>query len=495
VPFANYSHRRSIYYHVVSIKLYSLQYDYSVFSCFTSPIEPSAAKEDCVKVAIVGSGIAGLAAAHTLASQGAGRFTLVLFEAAGYFGGHTHTVDVTLPGPTGPITHGVDTGFLVFNERTYPGLIALFAALGVDTAKSEMSFSVRSNANGAGRTLEWSGANLSGVFAQRRNILSWRFLRMLRDLGRFNEVCTRLAQSGKEAELRQPLGDFLRDQRFSREFSDWYFLPMVACIWSCPTRQMLEFPVASMIRFCHNHGLLQVSNRPQWWTVPGGARNYVEKITSGLTDKRLNTPVLAIERVASSATGGVRVFTKDGSENFDKIIIATHPDQALSMLSNPSPLEVRTLGAIRFHANTAVLHTDESVLPTRRSAWAAWNYERLAHGPQNPSRDDASHSVCLHYLINKLQPLPWQQSVVVSLNPLREIPADKLLGKFSYAHPILDKSAVAAQRQMAWLQGNLHSLYCGAWMANGFHEDGLQAGVAAAHRLLAKVTARDEELV
>lgn len=448
-----------------------------------------------MKLAIVGAGIAGLAAAHTLANQGAGRFDMVLFEAADYFGGHTHTVDVTLPGPAGPITHGVDTGFLVFNERTYPGLIALFAALGVDTAKSEMSFSVRSNATGAGRALEWSGANLSGVFAQRRNIFSWRFLRMLRDLGRFNDLCTRLAQNGAEADLRQPLGDFLKDHRFSREFSEWYFLPMVACIWSCPTRQMLEFPVATMIRFCHNHGLLQVSNRPQWWTVQGGARNYVEKIILGLTDKRLNTPVLAIERTASSATGGVRVFTKDGPEYFDKIIIATHPDQALAMLRNPSPLEVRTLGAIRFHANTAVLHTDDSVLPTRRSAWAAWNYERHAHGLQNPLRDDADHSVCLHYLINKLQPLPWQQSVVVSLNPLREIPAGKVLGQFAYAHPVLDKAALAAQRQVAWLQGDLHTLYCGAWMAYGFHEDGLQAGVAAANCLLDEVSARNGEFV
>ncbi len=495
MPCANYSDWHSIYYYLVSIKLYSLQYDYSVFSCIASPIEPSAAKEDGVRVAIVGSGIAGLAAAHTLARQGAGRFDLVVFEAAGYFGGHTQTVDVTLPGPNGPITCGVDTGFLVFNERTYPGLIALFATLGVDTAKSEMSFSVRSSAPDAGSALEWSGVNLSGVFAQRRNIFSWRFLRMLRDLGRFNDLCTHLAQSGEEADLRQPLGDFLREHRFSREFSEWYFLPMVACIWSCPTRQMLEFPVATMIRFCHNHGLLQVSNRPQWWTVRGGARNYVEKITSGLMDKRLNTPVLAIERMALCATRGVRVFTKDGPEYFDRIIIATHPDQALAMLRNPSPLEERTLGAIRYHPNTAVLHTDESVLPTRRSAWAAWNYERLAHRPQGQSRAEAEHSVCLHYLINKLQPLPWQQSVVVSLNPLRDIPASKILGKFSYAHPVLDKSAVAAQRQVAWLQGDLHTLYCGAWMAYGFHEDGLQAGVAAANHLLGKVSVRREEFV
>ena len=441
-----------------------------------------------MRVAIIGSGIAGLAAAHTLLNEGDGAHALTLFEAGGYFGGHTHTVDVTLPGPSGPITQGVDTGFLVFNERTYPGLIALFDELGVDTRPSDMSFSVQVKAGTEGRSVEWSGTSLASVFAQRSNLFNWRFLRMLRDLRRFNALCTRLATQGDEAQMRQPLGEFLEQHRFSQEFRDWYFLPMVASIWSCPTRQMLAFPVATMIRFCHNHGLLQVSNRPPWWTVRGGAKHYVEKITARLDDKRLNTPVRTIERLAC-ATGGVRITTHVGAEYFDKVVIATHPDQALEMLSQPSPSEVRTLGAIRFHANQAVLHTDESVLPARRSAWAAWNYERAVQAPPSPHAPDVGvgPDVCLHYLINKLQPLPWQQSVIVSLNPLREIAPAQVLGEFAYAHPVFDQAAIKAQRHVAWLQGQQNTFYAGAWMGYGFHEDGLKAGVNAARHLLGKL--------
>ena len=334
--------------------------------------------------------------------------------------------------------------------------------------------------------MEWSGTNVASVFAQRRNLFNWRFWRMLRDLRRFNAECNALVARGGDAQLRQPLGEFLKQHRFSQAFAEWYFLPMVASIWSCPTRQMLEFPVSTMIRFCHNHGLLQVTNRPQWWTVRGGARHYVEKITAKLHDKRLNSPVLAIERLASASTGGVRIKTAAGSDYFDKVVIATHPDQALAMLLSPSELEQRTLGAIRFHPNRAVLHTDASVLPDRKSAWAAWNYERL----ENPSLGDSkqapsgSDPVCLHYLINRLQPLPWQQSVIVSLNPLRAIAPNKILGQYSYAHPVFDHAAIKAQRQMAWLQGVQSTYFCGAWMGYGFHEDGLRAGVNAARLVL-----------
>ncbi len=435
-----------------------------------------------MKVAIVGSGISGLAAAHVLQNEGGGVHAVTLFEAGDYFGGHTHTVDLTLPGPSGPVTHGVDTGFLVFNERTYPGLIALFAQLHVETVHSEMSFSVQVKSPQTPDGMEWSGTSLSSVFAQRKNLINWRFWRMLSDLRRFNALCNAMVERGDASQLRQPLGEFLRQQKFSQEFSGWYFLPMVASIWSCPTRQMLAFPVSTMIRFCHNHGLLQISNRPQWWTVRGGAKHYVDKIISGLSDKRLNSPVLSIERLASANTGGVRINTKAGAEYFDKVIIATHPNQALDMLAVPSPFEVRTLGSIRFHPNRAVLHTDESVLPTRKSAWAAWNYERSDSAlGSTPSHEAGSGSdVCLHYLINRLQPLPWQQSVIVSLNPVREISAEHILGEFAYDHPVFDHAAVKAQRQVAWLQGQQNTFYCGAWMGYGFHEDGLTAGVNAA---------------
>ncbi len=449
-----------------------------------------------MKVAIVGSGIAGLAAAHTLVRDGAGAVQLTLFEAGNYFGGHTHTVDVTLPTAQGPVTHGVDTGFLVLNERTYPELIALFKALEVPLAKSDMSFSVQALRADGVRALEWSGTSLNSVFAQRSNLLSPRFMGMLADLLRFNQLATRLAlrlttnpdATDSDAGMRQPLGDFLREHRFGKAFCDWYFLPMMACIWSCPTQQMLEFPVATMVRFCHNHGLLQISQRPQWWTVAGGARHYVDKIIAQLQDKRLNTAVRQITRVAGRGEhGGIQIATDRGQERFDKVIIATHSDQALALLHAPSAMEARTLGTIRYQPNRAVLHTDTSVLPTRTSAWAAWNYERAAAQTAGTRGDQqAQHEqVCLHYLINRLQPLPWAQAVVVSLNSRRPIDERHILGEFDYAHPVFDLAAIKAQRQMPWLQGQLNTYFCGAWMGYGFHEDGLKAGVGAARQLLA----------
>lgn len=420
-----------------------------------------------MKIAIVGSGISGLAVAHALKGQAA----LTLFEAGDYFGGHTHTVDVTLPDASGrPVTQGVDTGFLVYNERTYPQLIALFEQLGVATAKSDMSFSVQVPAAGNGRALEWSGSNLASLFAQKRNLLNPRFLGMLADLLRFNQLCTRIAEQGVDAELMQPLGDFLSAHRFGAAFRDWYFLPMLGCIWSCPTDQMLQFPVATMIRFCHNHGLIQVSNRPQWHTVAGGARHYVEKILAGIADKLLNTPVRLIERDAA----GVRIVTDHGAERFDQLVLATHSDQALALLREPSALERELLGAIRYQPNRAVLHTDVSVMPQRRRAWAAWNYERAADDGRESAR------VCLHYWLNLLQPLPFAQDVIVSLNPVREIDPARIIGEYEYAHPVFDLAAIRAQQRLGELQGQQHSWFCGAWTGYGFHEDGLKSGLAVA---------------
>lgn len=428
------------------------------------------------RVAVIGSGIAGLAAAHALR----GRARITLFEAGPYFGGHTHTVDVTLPTPQAPngVTHGVDTGFLVFNERTYPQLIALFAELGVPTAKSDMSFSVQAPLAGSGRSLQWSGSSLNGVFAQRGNLLNGRFLRMLADIARFNRICTQLATSGDSAGLVRPLESFLRDGQFSTEFRDWYFLPMMGCIWSCPVERMLQFPVATMIRFCHNHGLLQVTDRPQWWTVAGGARQYVDKIVASVTDKRLNTPVQRIERHAGCALGGVQVITASSRDSFDKVIVATHSDQALALLAKPTETEQTVLGAIRYQSNRAVLHTDSSVLPQKR-AWAAWNYER------GSNQDGESTGVCLHYLLNRLQPLPFTQPVIVSLNPLREIARNQVMGEYDYMHPVFDMAAIDAQQHVPALQGGKHSYFCGAWTGYGFHEDGLKSGLHAARLLLA----------
>ncbi len=431
-----------------------------------------------MKIAIIGSGISGLAVAHALQGQAA----LTLFEAGSYFGGHTHTVDVTLPGPQGLVTHGVDTGFLVFNERTYSKLIALFAELGVATAKSDMSFSVQVPRTG-GAALEWSGSSLNTVFAQRRNLLSPGFHRMLRELLRFNRLATQIAESGAEAQLQQPLSEFLAQQRFSTEFKDWYLLPMLGCIWSCPTDQMLQFPVATMVRFCHNHGLIQVTKRPQWWTVAGGARHYVDKIVSRIADKRLNSAVTHIRRDAQ----GVWITSAGQVERFDQVVLACHADQSLRLLSDASAAERATLGAIRYQPNQAVLHTDTGVLPRAPRAWAAWNYQRAT------STQQEQHRVCLHYLLNRLQPLPFQQSVLVSLNPLQPIAQQHVLGSYDYAHPVLDLAAIQAQRQLPALQGQRNSYFCGAWTGYGFHEDGLASGLEVA-RHIARTLATPERL-
>ncbi len=413
------------------------------------------------RVAVIGSGISGLSAAYTLAPEA----QVTLFEAGNYFGGHTHTVDITLDG----VTHGVDTGFLVFNERTYPNLIRLLGELGVATSASDMSFSVKAPDIG----LEWSGSNLNTVFAQRRNLVRPAFLRMLAEILRFNRLTTALAEQGADAALQQPIGDFLAEHRFTAAFRDWYFLPMIGCIWSCPTDQMLRFPIATLIRFCHNHGLLQVANRPRWFTVAGGARNYVRKMLPRIADARLNTPVRQVRRQAA----GVFVSTDHGTERFDELVLACHSDQSLALLADATEAEREVLGAIRYHRNRAVLHTDTSLLPTRRGAWAAWNYERATDAPREQA------AVCLHYLINRLQPLPFTQPVVVSLNPVREPAAESVHGEFDYAHPVFDRAAIAAQQRLPSLQGHHHTWFCGAWTRYGFHEDGLMSGLAAAEGL------------
>jgi uncharacterized protein len=423
-----------------------------------------------LKVAIIGSGITGLGAAHALQGQA----DVTLFESGAYFGGHSNTVDITLPTPMGNITHGVDTGFLVYNERTYPNLIALFEQLQVSTVATEMSFSVQ--ALEGERSLEWSGGSLNTVFAQRSNIFRPRFFKMLLELLRLNKLCTQIAINQRESELNQPLSQFLQQHAFGRDVQEWYLLPMLGCIWSCPTEQMLRFPVSTMIRFCHNHGLMQVSNRPKWWTVKGGSREYVRRITDGISDKRLNTPVQLIERDSQ----GVRVITQSQAERFDRVIIATHAPQALALLRDASPLEREIIGAFRTQANKVVLHTDASVLPKSKLAWSAWNYVR-----GNESQEGSS--VCLHYLINKLQPIPFAQPVVVSLNPTQPISRSTIMGEFDYAHPVMDLVSTAAQARLPEINGTNKTWFCGAWTRYGFHEDGLMSGLAAARTILKQV--------
>ncbi|WP_028312071.1 NAD(P)/FAD-dependent oxidoreductase [Derxia gummosa] len=428
------------------------------------------------RVAIVGSGIAGLSAALRLTEQQPD-WHISLFEAGGHFGGHANTVDLTLAG----ITHGVDTGFLVHNRRTYPRLIRLFEQLGVEVAESDMSFSVQVPRAGGEPGLEWSGSSLASVFAQRRNLLRPRFWRMLSEIVRFNRLATALARQGADAGLAMPIGDFLDHHGFGPAFRDDYLLPMIGCIWSCPTDQMLRFPVATLIRFCHNHGLIQITDRPQWYTVRGGSREYVRRVIERLADARLHTPVVGLQRGLDSVT----LHTPTGAETFDAVVLACHADQALALLGpDATRAERGLLGAIRYQPNSAVLHTDASVLPRRAAAWAAWNYERAADDRREEAR------VCLHYLINRLQPLPWTEPVIVSLNPARPIDPQKVHREISYSHPVFDLAAIEAQRRIGEIQGQRLTWFCGAWCGYGFHEDGLRAGEDSADALRTHLVTR-----
>lgn len=422
------------------------------------------------RIAVIGSGISGLAAAWRL-SAAAGDHRVSLFEAGAHFGGHANTVDLCLDG----IEHGVDTGFLVFNHRTYPLLTRLFADLGVATAESEMSFSVQLPHADGRPGLEWSGSSLNSVFAQRRNLLKPRFWHMLKEILRFNRLATWLAESEGDLALRVTVGEFLDLHGFGAGFREHYLLPMIGCIWSCPADQMLKFPIGTLLRFCHNHGLIQVSDRPQWMTVSGGSRNYVQRIVQGLQDARLNTPVLGLQRSGRQ----VRLQTAQGWETFDAVVMACHSDQALRLLADGASEDERAvLGAIRYQPNLAVLHSDAGVLPQRPLAWAAWNYERAADAATEQA------GVCLHYLLNRLQPLPWQRPVVVSLNPVRPIRDELVHQRIEYSHPIFDLAALQAQARVGELQGRQRTWFCGAWCGYGFHEDGLRAGLAAADGVL-----------
>lgn len=398
-----------------------------------------------LQIAIIGSGISGLAAAYRLGQLG---HQVTLFEAAEYFGGHTHTVDVTLGG----VTYGVDTGFLVFNHKTYPNLVELFQELDVETVATDMSFSVKLPL--VKRTLEWSGGNLDTVFAQRRNLFNPRFIRMLRDILRFNEDATALAHIPQHPAHASSLGDYLIEHHYSVEFRDWYLLPMAGCIWSCPTAQMMAFPLSTFVRFCHNHGLLQVNGRPQWRTVKGGARHYVDKMLATIPDKRLNCAVHAVTRSYERATCQIRVESDAGAEYFDHVVMAGHSDQSLRLLKDGSKDERRILSAVGYQANRAVLHTDETCLPANKKTWSAWNYQ---------SKGVAEPQVCVHYLINKLQPLPFKESVIVSLNPIDPPDPAKVIASYDYAHPVFDAAAIAAQAGLDQIQGVRNTWFAGAW--------------------------------
>ena len=415
------------------------------------------------RIAVIGGGIAGLASAWLLSR----RHRVTLFEAGDYVGGHTNTIDIAVEGHR----HPIDTGFLVFNDRTYPNLCALFACLGVASVESEMSFGVSL----AEPEIEWAGSDLGTVFAQRSNLLRPAFLGMLSHILRFNRETTRMAAEGDAPPVS--LGDYLAAGRYGSAFRDWYLLPMASAIWSCPTRTMLDYPLATFARFCHNHGLLQIFDRPRWRTVAGGGREYVRRILDELDDVQVATPVLGVDR----RPDGVWLRCRDGAERFDEVVFACHSDQTLAILGAGASLdERRILGAVKYQPNLALVHTDTALLPRRRKVWSAWNYLAGAGRPDE-------RPVSVSYLINRLQPLPFETPVVVSLNPFTEPARDKLIRRIEYAHPVFDQAAVDAQAALPTIQGRQRSWFAGAWTGYGFHEDGLKSALVVARALGAEI--------
>lgn len=406
------------------------------------------------RIAVVGTGISGMSAAWLLSR----RHDVVVYERDARPGGHSNTVTVQTPDGAVP----VDTGFIVYNEKTYPNLTALFAHLGVPTQPSEMSFAV-SLADGA---LEYSGGSLNGLFAQRSNVFRPRFWSMLNDLWRFYREAPRDLPSLDEL---SSLGQYLDARAYGEVFRNDHLLPMAAAIWSASPGMMLQYPAASFIRFHDNHGLLKILNRPQWRTVTGGSRVYVDALTREFKDAvRLACGVAAVRRLKDH----VEVCDCAGQvESFDEVVIATHADQALALLQNPTAGERSLLGAFRYSTNRAVIHGDETLMPQRRSVWASWNYI-------GPRSEDIQCDPTVTYWMNMLQRVATSQNLFVTLNPRREPKA--AIGEERYEHPIFDAPAMKAQRRLWSLQGQNRIWFCGSYFGAGFHEDGLQAGLAVA---------------
>ena len=433
-----------------------------------------------MKIAVIGAGIAGLSCAWLLQRHASGAHQVTLFEQDDALGGHTNTVDVTVDG----ITYPVDTGFLVFNDWTYPNLIAMLKHLDVEVAPSEMSFGIKLlDAEGRGK-LEWCGSdNISSVFAQPSNLLKPAFWGMLKDMLRFNRDATALADS-KQA-LRGTLGEYLHSNGYGNAFRDWYLKPMAACIWSTPSQKIDDFPLVTFIHFCRNHGLISVNDRPQWRTVKGGARNYVLKLAAELADVRH----AAVTHVAHNETS-VTITTARGVEMFEHVVFACHADQTLALLgddANVAPAQT-ILKKIPWQPNTAILHTDRRLLPDRPRAWAAWNYMAWhPDAPQARNSNDANPPVSLSYLINRLQPLPFTTPVIVTMNPLIAPDPASVIRTIQYDHPVFLAESATAKRELRGIQGQRRSWFAGAWTRYGFHEDGLMSGIAVAKALGAVV--------
>jgi predicted NAD/FAD-binding protein len=421
-------------------------------------MKPSPAQQHGRTVAVIGSGIAGLSCAWLLSK----RCRVTLFEQATRLGGHSHTVEVD----AGQGRFAVDTGFIVYNERTYPNLTALFRHLQVPTQESDMSFAASLD----GGALEYAGTGLRGLFGQPANLANPRFWSMLRDLRRLYR------QALRDPVMQEPdltsLGAWLDRHAYGQALRDDHIIPMASAIWSTSPAGVLEYPAAAFFRFCDNHGLLRLADRPAWRTVTGGSREYVRRLAADFAGEvRAGR---GITTVARTPDGVVLRDTHGDTAHFDDIVIATHADQALAMLDDPQPEERALLGAFACTRNSAVLHTDPGFMPKRRAVWASWNFTGRRHGASPP---------CVTYWMNNLQKLAGQKPVFVTLNPDRPPAPGTILSTQTYEHPLFSVAAMAAQRRLWPLQGVRRTWFCGAWFGAGFHEDGLQAGLAVAEAI------------
>jgi predicted NAD/FAD-binding protein len=409
-----------------------------------------------MRIAVIGAGVSGGVAARLLAT----RHDVTLYESGSHAGGHAHTVEVEIEG----VAHAVDVGFMVFNRRTYPNFCRLLELLNVESRPSDMSFSVRSLRTG----LEYQGGTLRGLFAQRSNALRPVFWGMIADILRFNRLARRAARDGSLAD-GQTLGDFLRRHRFGSRFVGNYLTPMAAAIWSCKPSEIKAFPAEFLVGFFANHGLLQIADRPQWRTIVGGSQIYVRRLLNGLGNRvRLENSVVEVARTAQ----GVAVRTASGDADlYDEVVFATHADQTLRILSDPTPAEQAVLAGFPYQSNHAVLHTDASLLPTRRDAWASWNYRLVG---------DGAPSATVTYDLSRLQGLATPTPILLTLNESATIDPGKVIREFAFAHPAYTTGSMSSQRRWGEVSGIDRIHYCGAYWGYGFHEDGVNSALSVA---------------
>lgn len=414
------------------------------------------------KIAVIGAGIAGLSAAWGLSRQ----HDVTLYEQNSYLGGHSNTVDVNLGGEITP----VDTGFIVFNPPNYPYLCGLFKHLEVDTLKTNMSFGVSLN-NGA---FEYAGSDLNGLFAQRRNILRPHFWRMIADIRRFYSSAPLYLQSLESLSVGKSIGELLIEHKYSSTFVEQHLIPMAAAIWSTSLNDIRAYPADAFLRFFANHGLLELGERPLWHTVKGGSREYVKRLVA---DTRLQGSVK--QAACEVVRGGDQVSVKDlsgQSANYDEIVLATHADDALALLTDPSVLEREVLGKFRYSLNDAVLHEDARLMPKRRAAWSSWNYLQFS------DTNAINRPLCVSYWMNRLQGFKIHRDIIVTLNPAIEPDSSKVHGRYHYSHPIFDHATSRAQTQSIEIQGTNRTWFCGSYLGHGFHEDGVEAGLWVAEQ-------------